>query len=370
MIATVASPWSPKLLWLLVPSFGGAMLWWYIVEKTLRGEVGFTTAALPNLLTFLVFGVFALGLWLGAFGLTGYMVNNRTVRFFSALLVTLPVVFWFPLKPWTLAAFGLTFVAGWWGIEQLSSDQHNRLTVRPQFTLSAFSISATVIMMAVSLLYYQQLRGSSHTSQELAQRLSSQTVTFTERFLPSIYKNYHPNQTVDELLLAQFPTADEILKDINFSRFQSNPAQAKAEIRDRLSQLEIDPTAFNVSAQATEAQIREELGLELERQRVVFVAETRDRLSTQLGIPIRGNEKVHDVLTSLVNKQFDQSIKQYVQIIPWLFAAALFFLLKIFTGVFTLAITWIGWILFRLYRSIHVIRIDHEMVPAEKVVWF
>lgn len=370
MIAQVQSQWTPKLLWLIVPSFSASTLWWYIADHTLNGRVGFTTASLPNLLGFLVFGVFAFGMWLGSFGLLGYISNHRTVRWVLAALVSLPLLLWFPLTFWTFIALGLTFIAVWLGSERMESDRHNRLAIRPQLSLSVFALSSTLIMIAVSLLYYQQLRGTNQTSEELANRLSGQTVTFAERFLPSVYKEYKPGQTIDELLLAQFPTADEILKEIKFSQFQNNPEGVQAEIRDQLAQRELDTEQFDVQAQASEAQVREELQHELERQRLVFLTETKDRLAEQIGIPVRGDEKVHDVLTRLVNKQFDQSVKQYVEAIPWLLAAALFFLLKIFTGLFILSVCWIGWGIFKLYRNLHILKIDHDMVPAEKVVWY
>ena len=368
MINQVASPWSPKLLWLMVPAMGGSALWWYIVSQTLEGRVGFTTAALPTLLTFLVFGVFAFGAWLGTFGLIAYISHNRIVRLVNAIIVSLPLLIWFPIAFWTLIALGLTFMSCWLGIERLNADQHNRLAVRPQLSLGAFSITTTIIMVAVSLLYYQQLRGSSDTSEQLANRLSGQTVDFAERLLPAIYKDYQPNQTVDEFILGQFPKASDILDKINFDQIQDS-REAEAKIRDELAHRELDAETFDVPGQVSQDQIRQQLEAELKRQEASYLRDARERAAEQIGIEIQGDEKFHDVLTRLVNKQFDQSVKRYVESIPWLLAAALFFLLKIFTGVFILSVAWTGWAFFRFYRSLHIVKIDHDMVPAEKVVW-
>jgi len=97
--------------------------------------------------------------------------------------------------------------------------------------------------------------------------------------------------------------------------------------------------------------------------------QVRTNLSDQFSVPILGEDKVHVVLVRVVNRQFERYIKKYVEFVPWLLALALFFVLRIFSSVFLFATAWIGWLMYRLYRSLHIFEINHVTVPAESLDW-
>lgn len=369
MIEHKLNPWTPKLLWFLVPSIAGATLWWYIVAETLHGRVGFSSAALVTLLVFLVFGVFAFALWLGSYGLLAYVAPRWTMRLVLAAVVTLPILVYFRPGLWTFVGAGLTWLAVWWGIERAHNDAHGRIKVQPHFTLpAAFSAIATLIMIVVSLLYYQQLRGSARTSQELVGRLSDQTVSVAERFLQTAFKEYRPDMTVDEVIGLQVPSAAELLKDIDFDNL--NQADLEERLREALGSIEgYDPADFELDPSTTQEELTAELDAKLNEARTTLSAQVRENLADQFQVPINGADEAHDVLTRIVNHQFDRYAGDYIGTVPWLLALALFFILRIFVGIFVMGLTWVGWLMLRLYRSLHVVRLDHQMVPGEFVEW-
>ena len=366
MITIKLHPWTPKLLYLVLPSLAGATLWWYIVAQTLRGQVAFNLASLGAVIGFIVIGLLSLGLWMGTVGLLAFVQHNWLSLGALSLVASAPLLFWFPLQPWTWLGLGLLWLGLWWGLKRASADAQNRLTVRPQLLLgTALSVSVMAMIVVTSLMYYQQLRGTTKTASELSARLSDQTVSLVERFLPTFYKDYQPDQTVDELINAQFPSVDDIMKDL--------PAAVGADqikkIEQRLSDKNLDPAQFNLDPTATTNQLRIALATQLEKQKADQIANVRQELSDQLKVPIRGDETVHQIVQDLISKNFDKYAANYVTIIPWLLAVALFLVLRIFNGLFVLVVTWCGWGIYRLLRLLHIVQITHQTVPAETLEW-
>ncbi|MBI2984399.1 MAG: hypothetical protein HYY50_02135 [Candidatus Kerfeldbacteria bacterium] len=368
-ISTNLHPWTAKLLWFLLPSLLGASVWWYVVSQTLQGRVAFTSAGLTTLLTFIVFGLFSFGLWVSGLGLSTYLANWRIVRFVSAGIVSLPLMAFFPPQPLTVGlAVGLWLVL-WWGAERFATDAHSRLQLKPHLSSGwAFPTVIVLVMVVVSLLYYQQLRGATRTASELSARLASQTVGLLERFIPLLTKEYRPDMTVDEVIGLQIPTAAELLKDIQFDAL--NQTELEERLRQTLASVEgFDAQQFSLGPTANQTDLERQLETQLEQARRQLSEQVRQSLSSQFGVPISGQATAHDVLTDIVNHQFNRYLSRYVTVIPWLLAVALFFILRVFSGLFLIATTWLGWLLFWLYRHLHIIHLTHETVPAERVEW-
>lgn len=369
MISTKLHPWTPKLLWLIVPSLAGASLWWFAVARVLQGRMALNSAAVPLLAGFIVFGLLGIGLWLGSFNLMAYLLPRRLARLALALVAAWPMVIFFPPKPWTIIGALLLWLGLWLGIERVGGDAQSRLSVQPRRSLgAALPATVTVIILAVSLLYYQQLLGSTRTSDELSTRLSGQTVSLAERFLGNAFKEYRPDMTVDEVIGLQVPSAAELLKDLNFDTL--NQAELQEKLSDALSSIEgFDPASFRLDPAANRSELERQLDAKLNETRRQLSTEVRQNLSDQFGVPISGNDLVHDVLVRIVNRQFERYVRNYVQFVPWLLVLALFFILRIFSSLFLWSASIIGWLVYRLYRSLHLIEVQHETVPAEVLNW-
>jgi len=256
-----------------------------------------------------------------------------------------------------------------WGIESIADDMHNRLSVQPMLSLPrGITFVIFSVLMAISLLYYQQLRGGHTSTEELSAKFIDQTVTLSERILPIVYKEYKVGMTVDELIGAQIPTADSILKDVKFEAF-TNQNQQQAALQQKLTDLGLDPSVVTVDVKQGEAQVKQQIDAKLQEFRQQTIDQARSELSKRLGIPLAGTDTVHAALTRVVGKQFDTYVKRYVVFVPVLLALSLFFILRFFTSLLQAVVVWFGWLYLRLCRAFKVIQISHQTVPAEKVEW-
>ncbi len=369
MISARVTPWTPKLLAFLGPSLIGGAAFWFFVAQALKGHVVFNNVALVNIGLFFLLGMFCLAVWLGPLLLIPYVGPWRSVRQTAVLVASLPMLVFFPFQPWTWLAAALVFGFMGWGMESIADDMHNRLSVQPMLSLPrGITFVIFAVITAISLLYYQQLRGSRATADELSNTLVEQTVTLTERALPVVYKEYQPGMTVDELIGAQIPTADSILKDINFNAL-TDQAQQQQALQQKLKDLGLNPGEVNVNVKQGEAELKRQIDAKLIEFRAQTIDQARQELAERLGIPLQGSDTVHAALVKVVGKQFDAYVRRYVTFVPVLLALALFFILRFFTSLLQAVVVWFGWLYLRLCRAFKLVQITHQTVPAEKVEW-
>lgn len=369
MIPVRATPWTSKLLSFLIPSLAGGVMFWLIVQQALLGHVVFNHISVTNVAVFSLIGLFCLALWLGPLLLVSYITIWRAVRLSMAAVASLPMLAFFPFHLWTWVSLGLLVVFIGWGMESIADDMHNRLTVQPMLSLPrGITFIIFAVLLSISLLYYQQLRGSHTTTEELSNRFIDQTVTLTERILPTVYKDYRPGMTVDELIGAQIPTADSILKDIKFDTL-STPTEQQQALQQKLTELGLDSSQVKVDVKQGEAQVKQQINAKLQEFRAQTIDQARQELSKRFGISLEGSDTVHRALVKVIGKQFDTYVRRYVTFVPALLALALFFVLRFFTSLFQAVVVWFGWLYLRILRALKVVQITHQTVPAEKVEW-
>ncbi len=369
MISTRITPWTPKLTVFLVPSLIGGCAFWFFVQQALRGHVVFTNVALINVGLFLLLGMLCLAIWLGSVLLVPYVGSWRSIRLISVFIAVLPMLIFFPWHLWTGVSFLILLGGLSWGIESIADDMHNRLSVQPMLSLPrGITFAIFSVLAAISLLYYQQLRGSHVTTDELSNRLIDQTVTISEQALPTFYKDYRPRMTVDELIGAQMPTSDSILKDINFDSF-TNQTQQQQVLQQKLQDLGLDPNQVKVNVKQGQAEVKRQIDLKLQEFRQQTIDQARGELTKRFAIPLQGSDTVHDALIRIIGKQFDAYVRRYVTFVPALLALALFFILRFFTSLLQAVVVWFGWLYLRLGRALKLVQITHQTVPAEKVEW-
>lgn len=369
MISVRLTPWSSKLFVFFVPSLIGGVAFWFFVQQALRGHVAFNDIAVVNVGIFLLLGLMGLAVWLAPLLLVPYLATWRSVRLTAAVTAALPMFFFFPFQPWAWAAGALLVAMIAWGMESIADDMHNRLTVQPMLSLPrGITFVIFSVIAAISLLYFQQLRGSSATTDELSSRLVDQTVTLSERALPLVYQAYQPGMKVDELIGAELPTADSILKDIQFDGLTTKTEQRRA-LEQRLQDLGIEGTNATIDTKQTEAQIRQQLDAKLKDFRTQTIDQTRLELATRFGITLQSGDTVHDALRRIIGKQFDTYVRRFVTFVPVLLALALFFVLRFFTSLLQAAVVWFGWVWLKVIRAFKLIQVTHQNVPAERLEW-
>lgn len=357
-------------MWFLLPSLIGSSVFWFFIQQALNGHVVFNDVPILNVGLFLLLGLLCLAFWLGPLLLVPYVAAWRSVRLMCSAVTLIPFLFFFPPLLWTGVAILVMFACLVWGIEAVANDLHNRLLVQPLTSLSrGVSFIVFSVLVAISLMYFQQLRVSNASAEELSNTLIDQTVAILERALPGFYSDYRPGMTIDELIGAQIPTADAILKDINFSAF-TNQTEQQQVLEQKLENLGLDPSIIAVDVRQGESSVRQQIDGKLIEFHSQTVDQARQELAKRFDVLLAGDDTVHDVLARIVGKQFNAYVRQYVNFVPVLLALALFFVLRVFTNLLQAAIVWCGWLYFRLCRLLKLIRVTHQTVPAEKAEWF
>src|SRR5689334_17023551 len=187
MIATVRSPWTVRLLWFIVPSLIGAAGWWWSMQQFVTGHFNLEQNVWFSLSLSLVIGLLGLALWMGSAMMSIYVISWRSVRICLALVVTMPILIFFPVSLLTVAAWLLTAGGLAWSFEQTAADAHNRLTIKPWQTINQnLAIVTTAIMIAVGILSFQQSTKANSTEPAI-DRLTNQVVTLTEKILPNVF---------------------------------------------------------------------------------------------------------------------------------------------------------------------------------------
>ncbi len=362
------SPWTGKLLAFALPSVVGSALSWFLVQQALRGHVNFTALPWLTALLFSLFGLAALALWISPILLLNYL-SPRIVRYSVAVVITIPMLVFFPMHIWTWVAVTVMVIGIGWGNELMANRVHDQLSIKPQRTFpTAVPMIVLCILLAISVLYYQQIRAGRETADELSQHLIDQTTTLTEKAMPLIYKNYSSDMTVDELLGAQLPTADSIFSDIQFDSLNTQTQKQQA-LEQKLVAIGLTPSEVNIDLKKNEADIRRQIDERIAQYRKQTIDQARKELGARFNVVLKGDETMHKVLTDIVGRQYNQHFQRYATVVPIVLAAALFFLLRIGTSLFQAIIVWGGWLFLKIYRWLRVLTITHQTVPAEKMEW-
>lgn len=369
MIHSAQSPWTGRLLWFVGPALIGAAAWWWGIAQFVTGQVNLTTNIVANISRPTIVALLGLGLWLGSGLVAMYVSPWRSVRWTLAAVIALPVCGFFVFSWWTTLAWVVVAVGLSWSFEQAHGDLRNRLTVHPLQTLNQnLSVALTAVMVAVAILSYQQVVHSSQPSAVTTERLSGQLVDVTEQFLPRFYQGYQPDMTVDDLIASQLPTADTLLRDINFSQLTTQTAQQQA-LDDKLSSLGLDPQQANINVNVDTIELRNQLTDRLNLYRQDAVAQARDELSQRFTLSLKGTERIHDVLVTYVNRQLTTSLGRYVGFLPLLMAIGVFLLLRLFSFLYTWIIVGWGWLWFSAVRWMDVVRLVTTTVSGQRAEW-
>ncbi len=364
-----AGQWTPRLLWLWVPQLLGATLWWYLVDRVLNDRVSFVSDSGLLILAVVVLGVLGLGWWIGTMLFGAALMPARTWRWLSALVSSLAIWFFLPLQLWTGLAWVVLLAGLVVGIEQAFDHAHNSLLVRTRQVIGiSLGFPLLMLMIATSLLYYQQLRTSTDTPDVLASNVVDQSATTVERFLPRVRSDYRIGMTVDELLGLFIPEAGDVLDDITSDGGQLS-SDEQARLREQLAERGVPIEDLQLDYSQTEEQLRVALDQQIDQFRSEIVANLREELSTTLQIELQGDDAVQAVLQTYFGRQFDRYVRDYLTWLPPLLALALFFTLRLVSIIFQWAIIMIGWIWSKILRWTNVIGIIHETVPAERLSW-
>lgn len=368
MTVESARPW-PRILSALIPAWLLGIGWWWMVSRVMAGrfdvlQAHLSAVVISGLFFFIIFGL-AGGFFLAtAYGTTVWW------RLVIAVVGSWSVVFFFPFSTWSIFAAMAVWIGGWVSLEQAAADGRQLIEIRPVLTMQR-TVAPLLwgVMIAISLLYYQQVRGDSHSADQLADRMIGQSISVTERFIPKIYPTYRANQTVDEFIGAQIPTADQIIGKLNFSAGTLSADEVRKQIEAQYGTNVPGLDTIQLPTQVNMDQLRSELDKQFAAIRSDAVAQTREELANRFSVTLTGKETMHQVLQDIISRQFNQSVRRYVQFVPVLLAVAVFFVLRIFTVVFQWAVMLLGWGVIRMLRIFGALRETTTTVEARRLTW-
>lgn len=356
-----------RLLWLLIPSLGGGEVWWWLVAKTFAGRAGLLENDWPNVLGTIALGLVALGFWLAAAALGGYLIRGRFDRWVLALLVSWPWIIFFPLNRWTVVMGVLCWFGLGWAIRRTAEEARDQVRLRPQRALmQGLPLAVLMVVLAVSLAYYQQFSLPGKSPSDQVSKLTDQTVTLTERFLPRFYPSYRANMTVDELIGAQLPSAEELVNGIDL-KISGNKLTQDAE--NKLREAGVDVNKLNVDRTKNTAELQRAIDKQLDSFRQDTIDQSRQELGDRFKIDLRGDETVHEVIQSLINRQFTAATDRFSAVIPILLGVALFFILKVFSGLMVWVAMVVGWWWWHGLKMMKVVMVATVDEPVEKPSW-
>lgn len=356
-----------RLLWVLVPNVIAGMAWWYFAARLLTGHVGLPGGTLVDLVTIIVIGFITFGLWIGTVLIIGHLTNEGVVQWVCALIATLPMIVFFPAQPLSWLAFGLVIIGIGLGIQNVSADVHERMRFLPYQSLSqGLSRALILLMLAISVLYFQELQTKNNDTTTQT-KIANQVVIVSERILPRVYRNYQPSMTIDIFLGSQLPTADTILTD--FTIGQGSTEELQQRLDQKLTEAGAGSAAVKIRPRESMASLRTELTKQLASIQDDSLGQARSELASRLKIPLRGDETLHEALLASIDHQLTVSVNRFRGVIPPVISVVLFLALRVFSWLFMLTGTSLGWLWVKVLRTAHVIEILPTRVKGERVRW-
>ncbi len=97
------------------------------------------------------------------------------------------------------------------------------------------------------------------------------------------------------------------------------------------------------------------------------LAQKRNELAKNLGIELKGNEKIAEVINKLANKQLTRLFGPYLKYLPIISAIFVFFVLRIIFIPFSWLVLFFSLLIFQILILFHFVRIEKVMKEGEDI---
>lgn len=298
--------------------------------------------------------------------LSAYLIRSAPWQWCAALLISLPVLAFFHLTWWIVAATFINAFGVWSAMRATSHDVASRLVVRPWASVSAGSSSIVLAtMIALSLIIGNQVVGLHQTPQQRVDRLVTGLVSVLERGLSTTLRGVTPNMTIDQAISTKLPSAESLLHSLGITE-QLSPNQ-----QEQLSQRLQDNLGINAEFQSgqTTTQLTKEVSSVLQQYEGQSISEIRKQLSLRVGIPLQGNQTVHDALLQAIRHQVEKPALRFASYFGLVAAVTALLLLRLFSYFFSWATIVCGTIWYWILRRFRIVTIQQRVEEVEHLDW-
>lgn len=286
-------------------------------------------ATIVYFVLFLVFILLGLGL-----------IERREIIYSLVLAFALFLFFFFsqlfPANHWIYYLIGLVIFCVFIIIafESICSEKKS---YRKVVMARAWKRAVPLIVIGFSLLvcviyYFHPLLKFQDNKVEIPPQVIKWVVAPLSPMLGKLLPFYGPGKTVDDLLKAQMTTVS---------------------------------SSSNIDLSKLDPALRQRINQEIQNLDPQLLVQARSQLAQSLGATLTGQEKIDDLLVTIINSRLGSLIGPHGQIVFWAIIVILFFSLKSVLDILALFSLLLARIIFNLLRLMKIVKIEKEMTEVE-----
>lgn len=273
-------------------------------------------------------------------GIVGATTRGRTILFTLPIAVAatslLLGIHWS-----VLLGFFVEWLALWLLLFNVRREADARLRLSMVKVLAfGMTISLVLILIAITLFTYRGFVQAVENGQ-LQRSVVDAAIAAVNRVLPSVYKQYSPDITVDDLIGNQLPSPRSVLDEY---RSASQKSLDQSEYAQRLRDAGIDAERIDLDkvrilSQGEYEKLLSEIDTQFDAAKAEALRSAREELSSAVGVAIQGDARVEDALRVILDERIGRFTSQRLSVVAPVLSLSLFLTLIIFTGVYT----WLVW---------------------------
>lgn len=339
-----------KSIVLGVFTLGACLLFWYFLHALLYAEVPTLALRIWTLVFFFVFAVFV--------GLICFLVDQKTIAFPFLAISSLSFFLFFGYRIGYLICVILFLIVLFLSYEGINSEKkiRIRLTFRKSVgTGLSWILTFCVIMICLAYYYSPGIQAQAQEV-KIPKPLFDQGIAQSETIISGFIPGFRKEMTVDDFIFEM--TLSTLEKQEEF--------ELPPESKTFLLQEGVDVTSKEEIFKAIRENPKvKEKFMEMMKEQQKEGGQGPEELFKGLGVEVKGDEKIADVLYKLANQKLNEFAGPYKKYIPLAASIGLFFILRILMIPFGWFVILVSWILFTLLKTTQVVRIEKVQKEVE-----
>ncbi|MEK7632030.1 MAG: hypothetical protein AAB445_04180 [Patescibacteria group bacterium] len=360
---------------------GFAVIFWWTLSLPLQHNI----VGLPaweqgaQFLIALVFFCVMLAL----FGVVAMAAKRKYfwVTAITALVCSLALVPFFPIRTATLGAAGFAFVGFLVWAWNVGGDVQSRIKFQPHYTIHAgFGTGIILILVGMSLCYYSTLGTSAQTAESVRTGLIGAARNGIDFYLPKQIPGYRGTMTLDQFLslvatdkfgefvvpqitqtLDTDAKKEEAYKQITEQLKKVNPVFDNPDVTDSVTkQLE-----SNLDSQRT--LLQQQVLAQLSAAQRALLDEARREFLATFKIEAQGSDTMDTVVEKILTRNVSKYVDPYEKIIPPILALSFFFIVEFISFAYRYIIFGFAPIITWLYRRFGLLHLSEKSATVQNL---